>query len=89
MKFESLAARSFPAVNGELLSELQHETLIAPREPSKLISDPKDAPILNAAILEDVDIVISGDRHFLSLGLERPEVLTAAQYLERMGANGW
>ena len=27
----------------------------------------KDAPILNAAILEDVDIVISGDKHFFRL----------------------
>jgi predicted nucleic acid-binding protein len=56
--------------------------ILTPREPSKLIADPKDAPILNAAIIEDVDIIISGDRHFLALDMERPKVLTAAQYLE-------
>ena len=64
-----------------LLAELPHETLIAPREPSKLIADPKDAPILNAAILEDVDIIVSGDKHFLSLNMERPKVLRAVDYL--------
>ena len=37
----------------------------APQEPSKLISDPKDHPILNAAIVSGVDIIISGYGHFL------------------------
>jgi hypothetical protein len=46
------------------------------------IVDPKDAPILNAAILENADVLISGDNHFLSLGLERPIILTPAQYLD-------
>jgi putative PIN family toxin of toxin-antitoxin system len=47
-----------------------------------LISDPKDAPILNAAIAADVDIIISGDKHFLSVNLERPRIMTAADYLK-------
>jgi len=55
---------------------------VAPRGDSAHIADPKDAPILNAAILENVDIIISGDNHFLSLGLERPKVLTPTKYLE-------
>ena len=65
-----------------LLAELQYEAVIAPREPSKLIADPKDAPILNAAIIADVDIIISGDKHFRALDMERPKVMTAAEYLE-------
>jgi len=55
--------------------------VVAPRGGAP-IADPKDAPILNAAIRENVDIIISGDSHFLSLELERPKVLTPAQYLE-------
>lgn len=54
----------------------------APEYPQKLISDPKDQPILNAAIIAEVDIIISGDKHFLKLDLESPCVMTAAQYLE-------
>jgi putative PIN family toxin of toxin-antitoxin system len=68
------------------LAELAYELVLAPRSPQKLIADPKDAPILNAAIIESVDIVISGDKHFLLLDIERPKVLTAAAYLNRMGA---
>jgi putative PIN family toxin of toxin-antitoxin system len=71
-----------------LLSELSYEMLYAPYIPSKLISDPKDAPILNAAIINDVDIIVSGDRHFLSLALDRPVVMTAAEYLKYEGAEG-
>jgi putative PIN family toxin of toxin-antitoxin system len=67
------------------LAELTYELVFAPEAPQKLIADPKDAPILNAAIVADADIIISGDKHFLSLCTERPKVLTAAGYLEHMG----
>ena len=64
-----------------LLAKLNYIPVTAPLSPQKLIPDPKDAPILNAAILEDVDIIVSGDGHFLRLELERPQVMTAAQFL--------
>jgi predicted nucleic acid-binding protein len=64
------------------LAELAYDFVPAPEYPQKLISDPKDQPILNAAIVADVDIVISGDKHFLKLDMEHPRVMTAAQYLE-------
>ena len=65
-----------------LIAELSAEIVIAPREPSKLISDPKDAPILNAAILYETDAILSGDKHFKNLALEYPRVMTATEYLE-------
>lgn len=67
------------------LAELGYELVVAPEYPQKLISDPKDQPILNAAILADVDIIISGDKHFLKLDLERPRTMTAAQFLTMIG----
>ncbi len=70
------------------LAELAFELVPAPEHPQKLIRDPKDQPILNAAILADVDIIISGDKHFLSLDLERPKTMTAAQYLEQIADEG-
>ena len=45
------------------------------------IRDAKDQPILNAAIVSDVDIILTGDKDFLSLGLERPKCMTVAQFL--------
>jgi len=45
------------------------------------IPDTKDSPILNAAIIADVDVIISGDNHFLSLDMQRPLVLSPNNYL--------
>lgn len=67
------------------LAELAYDLVVAPEYPEKLIADPKDQPILNAAIMADVEIIISGDKHFLTLNLERPRTMTAAQYLETVG----
>jgi len=65
-----------------LLTELSYEIQTAPREPSKLFIHPKDAPILNAAVLADVDVLLSGDKHFLSLNTVRPKTLTAAAFMQ-------
>lgn len=70
------------------LAELRFEIIIAPEYPEKLIEDPKDQPILNAAIVSDVDIIISGDKHFLKLDTKKPRTVTAAQYLDYVGSEG-
>jgi predicted nucleic acid-binding protein len=64
-----------------LLTKLSYELVSAPLSAHKMIADPKDAPILNAAILHEVDIIISGDKHFLQIAIERPKVLKAADFL--------
>jgi putative PIN family toxin of toxin-antitoxin system len=68
-----------------LLAELAYTLVIAPISPEKLIDDPKDAPVLNAAIVSEVDAIISGDAHFKELRLQRPVALTATEYTERYG----
>ncbi len=64
-----------------LLAELTFELIPAVEHAEKLIRDAKDQPILNAAIVADVDAILTGDKDFLSLELERPKCLTAAQFL--------
>ena len=64
------------------LAKLPYELIIAPLQPCKLISDPKDHPVINAAIVADVDIIISGDRHFLDLNMEHPKSLSVAEFLD-------
>ena len=47
----------------------------------KLIRDAKDQPILNAAIVYGVDIILTGDKDFLSLKLESPQCMNVAEFL--------
>ena len=70
----------------KLFITLGYELVTTPRT-GYAMSHPKDSLILHAAILADVDIVISGDGHFLSLGIENPEILAPAQYLEKYGSD--
>ena len=46
------------------------------------IRDAKDQPILNAAIIADVDVILTGDKDFLSLDIEHPRCMNVAQFLE-------
>ena len=68
-----------------LIAELPYELIPAVDHAEKLIRDPKDQPILNAAILADVDVILTGDKDFLSLEMDHPQCLTAAQFLEKKG----
>lgn len=62
--------------------ELSYELIPASKHTGKLVRDPKDQPILNAAIFANVDLLITGDKDFLNLKLEHPKCITAAQFLE-------
>ncbi len=47
------------------------------------ISDIKDQPILNAAITADVDVIITGDKHFLKLDIDKPDIVNPSSFLQR------
>ena len=47
------------------------------------IRDPKDFPVLYSAVLGDADVLLTGDADFRGTGLERPEVLTPAEYVSK------
>ena len=65
-----------------LLAELAYELIPAMDHAEKLIRDAKDQPILNAAIVSDVDVILTGDKDFLSLDMDHPKCMTVAQFLE-------
>ena len=46
------------------------------------IRDVKDYPVLYTAILEDVDILVTGDGDFSDVDIEKPEILTPAEFVE-------
>ena len=65
-----------------LLAEMSYELIPSIEHAEKLIRDTKDQPILNAAIVYDVDIILTGDNDFLSLDMKHPKCMTVAQFLE-------
>jgi putative PIN family toxin of toxin-antitoxin system len=48
------------------LAEIDFE-LVSPGRSVVRIADPDDQPILDAALSNDVDVIVTGDKHFLSL----------------------
>lgn len=68
------------------LSKFPYEMVYTPKEMRQdlfKIRDEKDYPILYAAIIEDVDVLITGDKDFTDIEIEKPEILTPAQFLEK------
>lgn len=49
-------------------------------EPS-IMRDPNDQPILDAAIAFDADIVLTGDKDFTALDIDRPRIMTPAEFI--------
>lgn len=68
-----------------LLAEMSYELIPSVNHAEKLIRDAKDQPILNAAMVFDVDIILTGDKDFLSLDMEHPKCMTATQFFEYEG----
>lgn len=75
------APRLIGAVD-DLLAELAYDLVPMNCEKSDVaMRDAKDQPILDAAISADIDVILTGDKDFLSLQLERPKCMTASGYL--------
>lgn len=48
------------------------------------IRDTDDQPILDAAIGGDVDVIVTGDKDFLSLHLDTPLIQTVREYVDTL-----
>lgn len=84
-ELKDVTQRKFPQKEKDIeafLSGLSYTTIQAPISPDKRIADPKDAPILNAAIAAGVDIIVSGDAHFQALDLQKPKVISPTEYIQ-------
>ena len=47
------------------------------------IRDVDDYIILHTAIIEDVDIFITGDKDFFDIDIDKPEIMTTTEFLEK------
>lgn len=45
------------------------------------IRDPKDRPILRAALSSDTDLFLTGDKDFLESSVENPRIISVAEFL--------
>jgi predicted nucleic acid-binding protein len=78
-----VAKRRFPDkidVLDDLFAQLRYGLVPAPRPGKIQIGDVNDQPILTAAITYGMDILITGDRHFLELDLEILQIITPSEY---------
>ena len=75
--------RAMDAFFTELPFELVYAPSYYPRAELPELRDEKDEPILASAVMADVDILLTGDKDFSELQMERPEILTPNEFLER------
>ena len=47
-----------------------------------MIRDAKDEPVLASAILAEVDVLVTGDKDFANIEIDKPIILTPAAFLE-------
>jgi len=68
------------------LTRLPYELVYTPREQNHdffNIRDLDDYPVLYSAIIEDVDLFVTGDDDFCDVKIEKPEIITPAEFLKR------
>ena len=89
-EINTVVERKFPkhkSTMDKFLSRLSFELVYSPKEieGAKLfeIRDDNDYIILHTAIIEDIDILITGDKDFAAVDIERPEILTPSEYLAK------
>lgn len=67
--------------------ELPFELVYTPKELDLTefpqMRDTKNSPILATAIMEGIDIFVTGDKDFLILDVDIPEMVTITEFLER------
>lgn len=79
----TVAQRRFPNkidVLDDLLAQMSYELVAAPKTGKIIIRDVKDQPILDAAITYNVDILVTGDKHFLELDLDTPQIINPSEF---------
>ncbi len=85
----AVAKRKFPAkrdVIDRFLSELGYELVYTPHKMKAGLFDIRDIndyPVLYTAIIEDVDILITGDKDFRGIEIEKPEILTPSDFMSK------
>lgn len=87
-ELKNVVRRKFPKkeqVIDKLLLMMSFEYVYTPKEIEDGlfdIRDVKDYPVLYTAIIENVDILVTGDKDFADIDVEKPEIMTPAEFME-------
>lgn len=87
-ELKRVVQRKFPKkmdVIEKLLFVMSYEYVYTPDDLEKdwfKIRDMKDYPVLYTAVIEDIDVLITGDKDFSDVGVDRPEIVTPAEFME-------
>lgn len=88
-ELKRVVKRKFPkrelAIN-KLLMMMSFEYVYTPNDIERGlfdIRDVKDYPVLYTAIIEDVDILITGDKDFSNIDIEKPEIMSPTEFMEK------
>ena len=85
----AVAERKFPQKKTMIdlfLARLSYEYVYTPKVMKGglfNIRDINDYPVLYTAITENVDILITGDKDFAEVDIDKPKILTLAQFCEK------
>lgn len=88
-ELKDVVRRKFPNKVGVidiLLAKMNYEYVYTPDTLDETlfeIRDVKDYPVLYTAVLEDVDILVTGDNDFSNVDVDKPEILIPAEFVER------
>jgi putative PIN family toxin of toxin-antitoxin system len=88
-----VAKRKFPnkvSVIDKVLERMPYEFVYTPIEIKTglfEIRDVDDYPVLYTAITEGVDVLVTGDKDFFDVKVEKPEILNPSGFLEKYGQN--
>lgn len=86
-ELKAVVHRKFPSkaqTVDQLLSKMSYELVYTPDKMDKTlfkIRDTKDYPVLYTAIVEDVDILITGDKDFSGIDITKPEIMTPTEFI--------
>lgn len=89
-ELEEVTERKFPNKRkniDEFLYNIPYKLEYTPNtilnEKALSIRDEKDIPVLYSAIISDVDILITGDKDFQDVEIEKPEIMTVNEFFEK------
>ena len=87
-EFRSVVTKMSPKYNNvidALFRKLSYEMVYTPKWQENMpeIRDEKDKPILASAIIADIDVIITGDKDFYDADIERPEILSPSDFLNK------
>ncbi len=72
------------------LARAPFETVVTPKlieDGLFEIRDELDYPVLYPAVVAFADVLVAGDKGFADVDVERPDIVTPAQYLERYASS--